>query len=210
MQNHQLDKFQDSVLLSPPANQEEVRNTLDGWFSDDMPDMNQDEPEVACYEIQNSLWWVGMTGIDGIRQDTIQYAPRFFIRDLENALHRQYPRMWMVGEVFERDGRKLLFSSAGTRVGTALIQSWIQTSISRFRMSRWTCSRTNGRCAPCAINCSSNERKIKIPVSVLRFSDKAQLVAAAVSKGSVSINNELIVPPKTGGCVHAPVKNNNR
>ena len=113
MQNHLLEKFQNSVLLSPHANQEEVRNTLDGWFSDDMPDMNQDEPEVARYEIQNSLWWVGMTGIDGIRQDTIQYIPRFFIRDLENALHRQYPRMWMVGEVFERDAAQTAFFIGG-------------------------------------------------------------------------------------------------
>jgi glycosidase len=115
MQNHRLEKFQNSVLLSPHANQEEVRNTLDGWFNDDMPDMNQDEPEVARYEIQNSLWWVGMTGIDGIRQDTIQYLPRFFIRDLENALHRQYSRMWMVGEVFERDAAQTAFFIGGHR-----------------------------------------------------------------------------------------------
>ena len=54
LQNHLLEKFQNSVLLSPHANQEEVRNTLEGWFSDDMPDMNQDEPEVARYEIQNA------------------------------------------------------------------------------------------------------------------------------------------------------------
>jgi len=113
MQNHLLDKFQNSVLLSPHGNQDEVRNTLDGWFSDDMPDINQDEPEVARYEIQNSLWWVGITGIDGIRQDTIQYVPRFFIRDLSNALHRQYPRMWMVGEVFERDAAQTAFFIGG-------------------------------------------------------------------------------------------------
>jgi glycosidase len=111
--NHLLDRFQNSVLLSPHANQEEVRNTLDGWFSDDMPDMNQDEPEVARYEIQNSLWWVGMTGIDGIRQDTIQYIPRFFIHNLSNALHDEYPRMWMVGEVFERDAAQTAFFIGG-------------------------------------------------------------------------------------------------
>ena len=65
-----------------PREQLEVSNTLDGWFSDDLPDMNQEQPEVARYEIQNALWWVGMTGLDGIRQDTIQYMPREFIRDL--------------------------------------------------------------------------------------------------------------------------------
>ncbi len=113
MQNHLLEKFQNSTLLSPHANTEEVRNTLDGWFSDDMPDMNQEEPEVARYEIQNSLWWVGMTGIDGIRQDTIQYIPRTFIRELCDALHRQYPRMWMVGEVFERDAAQTAFFIGG-------------------------------------------------------------------------------------------------
>jgi glycosidase len=58
---------------------------------------------VARYEIQNALWWVGVTGMDGIRQDTIQYMPRAFIRDLSRALHAEYPRMWMVGEVFDRD-----------------------------------------------------------------------------------------------------------
>jgi glycosidase len=111
--NHQLNSFKNNVLLSPHANQQEVRNVLDGWFNDDLPDMNQEEPEVARYEIQNALWWVGVTGIDGIRQDTIQYMPRFFIRDLSNALHRQYPGLWMVGEVFERDAAQTAFFIGG-------------------------------------------------------------------------------------------------
>ena len=115
LQNHLLERFQNSTVLSPHANHDEVRNTLDGWFNDDMPDMNQEEPEVARYEIQNALWWVGVTGIDGIRQDTIQYIPRFFIRDLSNALHRQYPSMWMVGEVFERDAAQTSFFIGGHR-----------------------------------------------------------------------------------------------
>jgi len=110
---HQLNKFRNSALLSPHSNQQDFRNTLDGWFSDDLPDMNQEEPEVARYEIQNSLWWVGITGIDGIRQDTIQYLPRSFIRDLSQALHRQYPKLWMVGEVFERDAAQTAFFIGG-------------------------------------------------------------------------------------------------
>ena len=110
---HELNKFKNGVLLSPHSNEREFRNVLDGWFSDDLPDMNQEEPQVARYEIQNALWWVGMTGIDGIRQDTIQYMPRLFIRDLSNALHRQYPKLWMVGEVFERDAAHTAFFIGG-------------------------------------------------------------------------------------------------
>ncbi|HET6975916.1 MAG TPA: alpha-amylase family glycosyl hydrolase [Pyrinomonadaceae bacterium] len=110
---HQLNRFRNSVLLSPHSNQIDVRNTLDGWFNDDLPDMNQEEPEVVRYEIQNALWWAGFTGIDAIRQDTIQYMPRFFIRDLSNALHQQYPKLWMVGEVFERDAAHTAFFIGG-------------------------------------------------------------------------------------------------
>jgi len=112
-QHHLLNKFQNSVLLSPHGNADEVRNTLDGWFNDDLPDMNQEEPEVARYEIQNALWWIGVAGIDGVRQDTIQYMPRSFIRQLSDALHRQYPKMWMVGEVFERDAAHTAFFIGG-------------------------------------------------------------------------------------------------
>jgi neopullulanase len=101
--NHSRNPFRGDMLLSPHAPAEERRKTLDGWFSDDLPDMNQEQAEVARYEIQNSLWWVGVTGIDGIRQDTVQYMPRFFIRDLNAALDRQYPSMWMVGEAWNED-----------------------------------------------------------------------------------------------------------
>lgn len=100
---HAQNPFRADLLLSPHAAPRARSATLDGWFSDDLPDMNQDEPEVARYEIQNALWWVGVSGIDGIRQDTIQYMPRAFIRDLNIALKRQYPNLWMVGEVFDRD-----------------------------------------------------------------------------------------------------------
>ena len=78
-----------------------------------LPDLNQDEPEVSKYEIQNALWWIGATGIDGIRQDTIQYLPRPFIRDLSSAILKQYPKFWMVGEVFEEDSAQTAFFQGG-------------------------------------------------------------------------------------------------
>lgn len=105
--------FDNSVLLSPNASLAERNNLLHGWFNELLPDLNQDEPEVAHYEIQNALWWIGMTGIDGIRQDTIQYMPRKFIRDWSAAIKRQYPRFWMVGEVFEEDSAQTAFFQGG-------------------------------------------------------------------------------------------------
>lgn len=112
---HMQCPFRGDLLLSPHAATEDRRPTLDGWFNDQLPDMNQEEPEVSRYEIQNALWWVGITGLDGIRQDTIQYMPRAFIRELSMALHRQYPRMWMVGEVFDFDPAHTSFFIGGRR-----------------------------------------------------------------------------------------------
>ena len=105
--------FNNSVLLSPNASQAEKDNLLKGWFNELLPDLNQTEPEVARYEIQNALWWIGMTGIDGIRQDTIQYMPREFIRDWSGAIQRQYPNYYLVGEVFERDSAQTAFFQGG-------------------------------------------------------------------------------------------------
>ena len=103
LDDHARNPFRGDMLLSPHAPEAERRKTLDGWFSDDLPDMNQEQPEVARYEIQNSLWWVGVAGIDGVREDTAQYMPRPFLRDLNAALDRQYASMWMVGEVMNED-----------------------------------------------------------------------------------------------------------
>lgn len=105
--------FNNSVLLSPNSSQIERDNLLKGWFNELLPDLNQSEPEVAKYEIQNALWWIGTTGIDGIRQDTIQYLPRRFIRDWSTAILKQYPKFYMVGEVFERDSAQTAFFQGG-------------------------------------------------------------------------------------------------
>jgi glycosidase len=105
--------FNNSVLLSPNASQADRDNLLKGWFNELLPDLNQDEPEVSRYLIQNALWWIGMTGIDGIRQDTIQYMPRTFIRDWSAAIRKQYPNYWMVGEVFEEDPAQTAFFQGG-------------------------------------------------------------------------------------------------
>ena len=157
-ERHLRNPFRGDLLLSPHASDAARRPTLDGWFSDDLPDMNQEEPEVARYEIQNALWWVGTTGIDGIRQDTIQYMPRFFIRDLSLALRREYPRLWMVGEVFDRDPIHTSFFLGG-RTGWDGIDTELD---SVFDFPTWQVS----------LDVFSNKAGVAgkpVPVSALRF-----------------------------------------
>ena len=95
---------------SPPAMR---RETLDGWFINILPDFNQDDPEVARYIIQNTLWWVGMSGMDGIRQDTWPYVPRAFWRDWMTAIKKEYPTLKVVGEVLDGDPSFVSFFQGG-------------------------------------------------------------------------------------------------
>jgi neopullulanase len=76
---------------------------MEGWFLDFLPDLNQNDPEVKRYLIQNTLWWIGVTGLDGIRMDTWQYVPNSFWHDWTAALKREYPNFTVVGEVKDGD-----------------------------------------------------------------------------------------------------------
>jgi len=76
---------------------------MEGWFLDFLPDLNQHDPEVSRYLIQNTLWWIGTTGLDGIRMDTWQYVPNSFWRDWNSALKREFPNFRVVGEVKDGD-----------------------------------------------------------------------------------------------------------
>lgn len=90
-------------LIDPHAGEALRAETLDGWFADILPDLNQDDPECARYLIQNTLWWIGITGLDAIRMDTLPYVPRAFWKDWMAAIGREYPHVNVVGEVFDAD-----------------------------------------------------------------------------------------------------------
>ena len=62
---HVANTWQTWTLQDPNATRDLQRATLDGWFIDILPDLNQDDEDAARYLVQNSLWWVGMLGLDG-------------------------------------------------------------------------------------------------------------------------------------------------
>ena len=101
--HHLANTWQTWTLIDPHATPEMQRSTLEGWFADILPDLNQNDPEVARYLIQNTLWWIGRTGIDGIREDTMPYVPRAFWREWTAAIKQEYPSFRVVGEVFDAD-----------------------------------------------------------------------------------------------------------
>ncbi len=69
-----------------------------GWFVRQMPDLNQQNPFLASYLIQNSIWWIETLGLGGIRQDTYPYSEKKFLENWTCAIMNEYPRFSIVGE----------------------------------------------------------------------------------------------------------------
>ena len=111
--NHLKNVFQTWVLHDPRPVEDLKRATMEGWFLDFLPDLNQKDPEVSRYLIQNTLWWIGTTGLDGIRMDTWQYVPNSFWRDWNAALKREFPSFKVVGEVKDGDAVHTSFFQGG-------------------------------------------------------------------------------------------------
>ena len=113
--NHINETWQTWALKDKYAPPEVLRQVLDGWFLDILPDMNQNDPEARKYLIQNTLWWIGVTGMDAIRQDTLPYVPRSFWRDWMAAIKRQYPKVNVVGETYDSDPAQVAFFQGGAK-----------------------------------------------------------------------------------------------
>ncbi|GAC1379744.1 MAG: glycoside hydrolase family 13 protein [Hymenobacter sp.] len=81
----------------------------DGWFDTTMPDVNQRNPLVATYLIQNFLWWVESSGIDAYRIDTYPYSDPQFLMAWGQALADEYPKLSLFGEAWEATSAEQAF-----------------------------------------------------------------------------------------------------
>ena len=80
------------------AAQADRRNFTAGWFGPAMPDLNQTNPLVANYLIQNNIWWIEYAGLSGLRIDTYGYSDGAFLTRYTQRLMDEYPNLNMVGE----------------------------------------------------------------------------------------------------------------
>ena len=87
-------------VKDPYASEVDLRETVDGWFVPTMPDLNQRNPHLMTYLIQNSKWWIETVGIDGIRMDTYPYADAQAMARWMKELDEEYPNFNTVGETW--------------------------------------------------------------------------------------------------------------
>ncbi len=105
-----------STLHDPYVSDYDLSRTVDGWFVKEMPDLNQRNPHLMKYLIQNSIWWIEHTGIDGIRMDTYPYADFHGMARWIDAVEREYPNFNIVGECWYANEGGEAFWQRGSKV----------------------------------------------------------------------------------------------
>jgi len=92
--------YKDQTLFDPYASMKDKKQMSDGWFTTQMPDLNQRNPFVANFLIQHALWSVEEFGIDGWRIDTYAYNDLDFMNRCNKALMDEYPAITLFGETW--------------------------------------------------------------------------------------------------------------
>jgi glycosidase len=90
--------YKDQTLFDPHVAQADKQLQTDGWFDRIMPDLNQKNPYLANFLIQNAIWCVEEFGVDGWRIDTYIYCDLNFMNRCNQALLNEYPHITMFGE----------------------------------------------------------------------------------------------------------------
>ncbi|HET9529721.1 MAG TPA: alpha-amylase family glycosyl hydrolase [Blastocatellia bacterium] len=112
-QSHPNNLFDIKSVTEQNPDRERFEATIRGWFANILPDINQDDPQAARYVIQNAVWWIGITGLDAVRQDTFPFVHRRFWSDWNKALETEFPQLTVVGEVFDQRPEVTSFFQGG-------------------------------------------------------------------------------------------------
>ncbi len=87
------------------------------WFRDYLPDWNFQSPEARAASIDNAMWWIKETGVDGYRLDAIKHIETVWVEDLRKRVNAEVDqsagRFYMVGETFETGNRDVIRQYVG-------------------------------------------------------------------------------------------------
>jgi neopullulanase len=95
--------YRGEVNTDPYASEFDKKKMANGWFDATMADLNQKNPFVYKYLLQNSIWWIEFAGIDGIRMDTYPYPDKLAMADWAKTILSLYPHFNIVGETWLRE-----------------------------------------------------------------------------------------------------------
>ncbi|HET8837943.1 MAG TPA: glycoside hydrolase family 13 protein [Flavobacteriaceae bacterium] len=111
-----------TTQYDPHGSEIDKKYCVNGWFVSSMPDLNQSNPLVLNYLIQNAIWWIEFADLDGFRVDTYSYNDKQGIAKWTKAVMDEYPNFNIVGEVWMHDQAQIAYWQKDSKVGA--IQSY--------------------------------------------------------------------------------------
>lgn len=111
-----------TTQFDPNASKADIAQCMDGWFVPSMPDLNQSNPLVLNYLIQNAIWWIEYADLGGFRVDTYSYNDKQGIAQWTKAVMDEYPNFNIVGEVWMHDQAQMAYWQKDSKI--AAIQNY--------------------------------------------------------------------------------------
>ncbi|HHB51640.1 MAG TPA: alpha-amlyase, partial [Saprospiraceae bacterium] len=113
----QRSNYRMSTQFDSNVSQTDKKACLNGWFDTTMPDMNQANPLLLDYMIQNAIWWIEYADLDGLRVDTYSYNDKEAIAKWTKAIMDEYPNFNIVGEVWMHNQAQMAYWQKDSKIG---------------------------------------------------------------------------------------------
>ena len=104
--------------MDPYESEYEKKYCEKGWFVTSMPDLNQENPFVLQYLIQNAIWWIEYADLDGYRVDTYSYNDKKGIAKWTKQIMEEYPNFNIIGEVWLHDQAQISYWQKDSPIAT--------------------------------------------------------------------------------------------
>ncbi|MFM7683335.1 MAG: alpha-amylase family glycosyl hydrolase, partial [Bacteroidota bacterium] len=111
--------YRAETIMDPYASNFDKNTMSNGWFDNHMPDLNQQDPHLALYLIQNSIWWIESAQIDAFRIDTYSYPDQLFMSKLNQAIKLEYPKLFCFGETWVQGSPIQAWYTQSNRLNTS-------------------------------------------------------------------------------------------
>lgn len=113
----QRSSYRMTTQFDSNASEIDKKACMDGWFDTTMPDINQKNPLVLNYMIQNAIWWVEFADLDGFRVDTYSYNDKDGIAKWTKAIMDEYPNFNIAGEVWMHSQAQMAYWQKDSKIG---------------------------------------------------------------------------------------------
>ena len=113
----QRSNYRMNTQFDTNASKVDSEGCMNGWFDNTMPDINQTNPLVLKYIIQNAIWWIEYANLDGFRVDTYSYNDKESIAKWTKSIMDEYPNFNIVGEVWMHNQAQIAYWQKDSEIG---------------------------------------------------------------------------------------------